>query len=140
MSQGDLTLLSTTFIVASGACLLLGWAFIRRRRIVWHRRSMLAASSFAGLFLVAYVTRWSLYGSKPFAGTGGWRVLYLSILAPHILLAMILAPLVVYLIYLAWKRQDFARHKRLARLTLPLWLFVAASGWVIYWLLYVKTF
>lgn len=136
MSLETLTLLSTSSIVGSGVALLVGWALIRRRRIPAHRNAMLTATGLAGLFLVFYVTRWSLHGSKPFEGTGGWRVLYLSILVPHVLLAMAVGPLAVYLIWLALKRQDFVRHRRLARWTLPIWLFVAASGWAVYYLLY----
>lgn len=141
MSLQTLTLLSTVCIVSSGASLLLGWYFIRvRRAVVAHRNTMLTASSFAALFLVFYVTRWSLYGSKHFTGTGGWRVVYFSTLVPHILLAVVLAPLALRLIYLALRKRDFIAHRRLARITLPIWLYVAASGWVIYYFLYVKTF
>lgn len=140
MTLSALTTLSTTFIVASGVALLLGWTFIRRGKIVWHQRAMLSATVLAGLFLVAYVARWATYGSKTFEGTGGWRVLYLSILLPHVLLAMTVGPLAVYLIWLALRRRDYVTHRRWARVTLPIWLFVAASGWAIYWLLYQMTF
>jgi putative membrane protein len=139
-SQAALTAFSTACIVGSGVSLLLGWYFIRRRRVPWHKRAMLAASGLAAAFLVAYVARWALYGSKPFAGEGMWRAVYLGILVPHILLALLLAPAAVYLLYLALARQDFARHKWWARRVLPVWLFVAASGWVIYWLLYQARF
>ena len=141
MSLQTLTIVSTGCIVLSGISLLLGWYFIRARRdIVRHRNTMLTASSFAALFLVFYVLRWSLYGTKLFAGTGVWRLVYFSILVPHILLAVALGPLVVRLIYLALRRRDYAAHRRLARVTLPIWLYVAASGWAIYYLLYVKTY
>ena len=141
MSLQTLTIVSTGCIVLSGISLLLGWYFIRARRdIVRHRNTMLTASSFAALFLVFYVLRWSLYGTKLFAGTGVWRLVYFSILVPHIVLAVALGPLVVRLIYLALRRRDYAAHRRLARVTLPIWLYVAASGWAIYYLLYVKTY
>jgi putative membrane protein len=141
VSLRTLTAASTACIVASGASLLLGWYFIRaQRHVIRHRNSMLTAASFAALFLVFYVTRWSLYGSKPFEGTGMWRLVYFAALVPHILLAMALVPLVSRLIYLALGKRDFAAHRRLARVTLPIWLYVAASGWFIYYMLYVKTF
>src|SRR5215468_2795531 len=141
MSQQTLTLLSTSCIVLSGASLLLGWYFIRwRGDMIRHRNTMLAATTFAGLFLVAYVTRWSLYGSKPFEGTGVWRTIYFANLVPHIILAMLVGPLAVRLIYLALRRRDYQRHRRLARITLPIWLYVAASGWLIYFLLYRMTY
>lgn len=141
MSQELLTRFTSGSIVLSGLTLLAGWLVIRRRRdIQLHRRLMLTATALAAVFLVAYVYRWSLYGSKPFAGTGAWRSAYLAILLPHILLAIAVGPLALRMIYLAQSRRDFVAHRRLGRITVPLWLFVAASGWVIYWLLYVKTF
>jgi putative membrane protein len=137
MSLEQLTLLSTSCIVLSGLSLLAGWWCIRARDdVVLHRNAMLAASTFAALFLVFYVTRWALHGSKPFGGTGWLRVVYFSNLVPHVILAIVLAPLAVRLIWLALVRQDFVRHRRLARVTLPIWLYVAASGWLVYWMLY----
>lgn len=141
MSQQTLTAISTACIVSSGCSLLLGWYFIRARRdMILHRNTMLTATAFAGLFLVAYVARWSMYGSKPFAGTGVWRTIYFANLVPHIILAMLVGPLAVRLIYLALRRRDYQRHRRLARITLPIWLYVAASGWLIYFLLYRVTY
>ena len=141
MSLETLTVLSTACIVLSGASLVAGWYLIRfRRDRLAHRNAMLTATALAGLFLVLYVTRWAVFGSKLFAGTGGWRALYFAILVPHVLLAIAVGPLAVQLIRLAMVREDFAAHRRLARVTLPIWLFVAASGWAIYYLLYVKTY
>jgi putative membrane protein len=141
MSLQTLTAISTACIVLSGASLLVGWYFIRAgRQILRHRNAMLTASAFATLFLVFYVTRWSIHGSKPFPGTGTWRAFYFANLVPHILFAMVLAPLVVRLIQLALFERDYARHRKLARITLPIWLYVAGSGWLIYYLLYAKTY
>lgn len=141
MSLEALTKMSTASIVLSGACLLVGWYFIRwRQEISRHRNAMLTATAFAALFLVFYVTRWSLYGSKPFPGQGSWKLFYFANLVPHILFATVLAPLVVRLIYLALRKRDYVAHRRLARVTLPMWLYVAASGWLIYYLLYGKTY
>jgi putative membrane protein len=137
VTQERLTLLSTSCIVLSGVALLTGWWFIRvRHSMERHRAAMLAATTFAGLFLVAYVTRWSLYGSKAFGGTGIWRTIYFANLVPHVILAMVVGPLAARLIYLATVRRDFAAHRRLARFTLPVWLYVAASGWLVYYMLY----
>ena len=130
-------MLSTTFIVLSGVSLLVGWYFIRvRHSMARHRAAMLTATACAGLFLVAYVTRWSLYGSKPFGGTGVWRTIYLANLVPHVILAILVGPLALRLIYLAAVRNDFVAHRRLGRITLPIWLYVAASGWLVYYMLY----
>ena len=137
MTQEGLTLVSTTFIVLSGVSLLAGWYFIRaERNRARHRAAMLAATACAGLFLVAYVTRWTVYGSKHFEGTGIWRTIYVANLVPHVILAMAVGPLAARLIYLALGPQDFAAHRRLARITLPIWLYVAASGWLVYYMLY----
>lgn len=138
MTLQGLTQLSTACIVASGASLLLGWWFIRSgRQVGRHKAAMLAATAFAGLFLVFYVTRWATFGSKPFGGAGAWRAIYFAILVPHVLLAIAVGPLAGRLIYLAGVREDFRAHRSLARVTLPIWLFVAVSGWVIYYMLYV---
>jgi putative membrane protein len=105
-----------------------------------HRNAMLLATMFAGLFLVAYVTRWAIFGSKPFGGTGIWRTLYFTNLVPHVILAIAVGPLAARMIYLAMQRRDFVAHRRLARITLPIWLYVAASGWLVYYMLYRMVF
>jgi putative membrane protein len=101
---------------------------------------MLLATTLAGGFLVAYVTRWALYGTKHFAGTGVWRTVYFGTLVPHVILAILVAPLAARLIQLALVKRDYASHRRLARVTLPIWLYVAASGWMIYYMLYRMQF
>ena len=116
--------------------LLAGTVAIKMKKPKAHERLMKLATLCAGLFLVAYVSRWSLYGSKKFAGTGGWRTVYLSILLPHILLAIGLGPMALRQLQLARSKQ-FDKHKSWGRITVPVWLFVAISGWAVYWLLYV---
>lgn len=131
-----LPLLNAGSILISGILLLAGFYFIRRgRQIRRHRRAMLAATVFAGLFLTVYVTRWILFDNKSFAGTGWLRLTYLGILGSHMLLAIAVAPLALVTLYLGLSR-DFRRHRRLARITFPTWLYVAATGWIIYWMLY----
>lgn len=137
MSLEQLSSLSTTLIVASGLCLLAGWYCIRGPRLVTaHRTAMLLATVLAAAFLVAYVTRWAMYGSKPFDGTGIWRAVYLAILVPHVVLAILVGPLALRMIWLAVARQDWPAHRRLGRVTVPIWLVVAGSGWAVYWMLY----
>ena len=141
MTLETLTLISTTFIVLSGVSLLVGWFFIRwQKNMDLHKNMMFSATTFAGLFLVAYVTRWYLYGSKAFEGTGAWRVFYIANLIPHIIFATAVGPLALYLIYLAWYKRDFRTHRKIARFTFPMWLYVAGSGWLIYYLLYQMQF
>lgn len=127
--------LNTALIVLSGGFLLLGYAFIRRKQVAHHRRSMLAATAFAALFLVVYVARALLFETRLFAGEGLVRTIYLVILGSHTILATALVPLALLTLYRAL-RGDFGRHRRLARFTFPTWLYVAASGWTIYWMLY----
>jgi putative membrane protein len=141
MSREALTALSTTCIGLSGVSLLCGWYFIRMRKDMQkHRNAMLTATSLAALFLVFYVTRWASYGSKPFAGDGGWKIAYLTTLVPHIILAMAVGPLAARLLYLALRKRDYVAHRKLARVTFPIWLYVSVSGWVIYYLLYGRTY
>lgn len=131
-----LPVLNATLILISGVFLLTGFYFIRRHRnIRYHRRSMITATIFAALFLVVYVTRTVLFGGKLFGGSGWIRIAYLGILGSHMLLAALVGPMALATLYLALKR-DFRRHRRIARLTLPTWLYVAITGWVVYWMLY----
>ena len=128
-------LTNTSLIVVSGVFLLLGYAFIRRRMVVWHHRSMITATVFAGLFLVVYVTRYVLYQPRLFAGEGALRTIYLVILATHTVLAVAVGPLALVTLRRALRR-DFRKHRRVARVTLPVWLYVVVTGWVIYVMLY----
>ena len=127
--------LNAALIGISGIALLVGLFFIKRGNITYHKRSMLTATAFAALFLIVYVTRWALLGSKSFAGEGAIRLFYFAILLSHIILAVGIVPLVLITLRRA-RRGDFQNHKRIARVTLPLWLYVILTGWVIYWLLY----
>jgi putative membrane protein len=86
-------------------------------------------------FLVSYVTYHSLAGSRPFSG-GGWiRAVYFPLLISHIILAAVIVPLALTTVYRAL-RGDFARHRRIARFTLPIWLYVSVTGVLVYWMLY----
>src|SRR6266568_1159825 len=84
---------NAALIIISGLFLVVGYAFIRTRRITWHRRSMITASVFAALFLVVYVTRFIVLGSKIYPGEGVSRILYFAILIPHTIIAISVAPL-----------------------------------------------
>ena len=127
--------LNTALILLSGLALLIGYAAIRRGDVGRHRSAMLTAAVFAALFLVVYGIRWALVGSKPFEGSGWLRTAYILLLATHIVLAAALLPLVLATLAPAL-RADFRRHRAMARIAFPLWLYVAASGWLIYGLLY----
>jgi putative membrane protein len=128
-------LLNAALIVISGVCLIVGYVFVKTGRITWHRRSMLTASVFAALFLVVYVSRYLLLGSKIFPGEGVSRVLYFAVLIPHIIIAIAIAPLAFVTLRRALSGR-FRKHRQIARVTLPLWIYTAVSGWVVYLMLY----
>jgi putative membrane protein len=120
---------------ASAVLLVAGWTFVRRRRIAAHRACMLAAFCVSVLFLVSYVTYHALTGSRPFAATGWIRWVYFPILVTHIVLAAAMVPFVLTTLYRALGR-EFASHARLARVTLPVWVYVSVTGVVVYVMLY----
>ena len=121
--------------LTAAVLLLTGFVFIKKGDRENHRRSMLAAFTASGLFLVFYVARFSLTGTHTFAGEGLARTVYLTILFSHMVLAVVVVPMVLRLIYLAF-RQRFEEHRRLARWTFPIWLYVSVTGLVVYVLLY----
>jgi putative membrane protein len=127
--------LNAALIVVSGIFLVVGYAFIRSRRIVWHRRSMVTATVFAALFLIVYVTRYAVFGSKIYPGEGVSRIIYFGILIPHIIIAIAIAPLAFVTLRRAFGGR-FAKHRQIARITVPLWIFTAVSGWTVYMMLY----
>jgi putative membrane protein len=133
--QEWLPALNAALIVISGIFLIAGYVFIKQKRVTWHRRSMLAAALFAALFLIVYVTRYLTLGSKVFPGEGVVRIVYLAILVPHTIVAIAVAPLAFVTLRRALAGQ-FHKHRQIARITLPLWVYTAVSGWAVYWLLY----
>ena len=119
----------------SAALLLVGYCFIRQRKVTAHLTCMLTAFGVSALFLVSYVIYHYHSGSKPFGDRGWIRLVYYPLLISHLTLAVLIIPLALATIYRAWSGQ-FARHRRLARLTLPLWLYVSVTGVLVYWMLY----
>ena len=131
-------MVNTSLIVISGIFLLLGYYFIRQRQIELHKRSMLTATTFAALFLVVYVSRALLFETKVFAGEGLVRVIYLAILISHTILAILVGPLALLTLRRAL-RGEFSKHRQIARVTFPMWLYVVVTGWLIYWMLHTQT-
>jgi uncharacterized membrane protein YozB (DUF420 family) len=131
-----LPLVNATLNGIAGTLLVIGWMLIKRRRIQAHRRVMIAAFSTSALFLVSYVTYHANAGSRPYHGTGAMRAIYFAILLPHILLAAAVLPLALVTLSRGLRRDD-ARHRRIARITLPIWLFVSVTGVLVYLMLYV---
>jgi putative membrane protein len=120
---------------SAGVALIAGYVSIRQRRIELHRRCMLTAFGLSSVFLVSYLIHHARVGSVPFAGSGLLKAIYLAILFPHIVLAALIVPLALFTIYRGWTGK-YAAHRRVARWTLPLWLYVSLSGVAVYCLLY----
>lgn len=115
--------------------LLLGFVFIKQKKIAQHRACMLGAFVVSTLFLVCYVIHHAQVGSVPFKGPAALRPVYFAILVPHVLLAIAVVPLALMTISRGLKG-NVARHRPLARVTLPIWLFVSVSGVAVYLMLY----
>ena len=120
---------------ASAVSLLAGFGFIRRRQMKRHRFCMVLAFALSTMFLLSYVLYHSISGPTQFSGQGWIRPVYHFILISHIALAILVLPLSLTTLYRAW-RTRFTRHRRIARWTLPIWLYVSFSGVVVYLLLY----
>src|SRR5262245_38607002 len=135
MSVSDLPSLNAALNLTSTILLVTAWYFIKNRRIQAHRRCMIAAFVTSALFLISYVTYHAQIGSKPFPGTGAIRIVYFSILIPHVILAAAVLPLAIVTLRRGLRRDD-VRHRRLAKVTLPIWLFVSVTGVIVYVMLY----
>ena len=135
MGYDALPHLNAVLNATSGALLCAGYSFIRRRNVAALRACMLAALAASVAFLVSYLIYHAHHGTTRFAGQGAVRPLYFFILTTHTILAAIIVPLVTITLRRAL-RADFQRHRRLARWTLPLWLYVSITGVIVYLMLY----
>src|SRR5262249_34361083 len=136
MSLADRLAALNAFLNGTSAILLfLGWRAIRAKRVRRHRRLMVSAFVVSSLFLISYLTRFYLSGAHRYPGAGGIKTLYLSILLTHTALAVTVPVLAIRSIYLAQKNRILA-HKKIARITLPIWMYVSVTGVVIYLMLY----
>jgi putative membrane protein len=120
--------------VLNGLCtvaLLVGFYFIRRRNIPAHRVSMVIAFVFSALFLVSYITNHALHGETHFPGFGTVKTVYLSILASHVVLSVVALPMVLTTFFFSLSGR-FRQHRKIARVTLPIWLYVSVTGVVVY--------
>jgi uncharacterized membrane protein YozB (DUF420 family) len=135
LTLASLPALNATLNALCAACLLCGYLMIRAGRRTAHRNCMLAALACSTLFLVSYLVYHFRVGSVRFAGQGLLRTAYLMILASHTVLAVAIVPLVLLTLARAL-RERFDAHRRIARITLPLWAYVSVTGVVVYWMLY----
>ncbi|MGE0444866.1 MAG: DUF420 domain-containing protein [Vicinamibacterales bacterium] len=135
MEIADLPALNATLNATAAIFLTAGYLFIRRGRHTAHKRCMVAALATSTIFLISYVTYHANAGSRPFTGAGAVRVFYFVVLITHIVLAIAVLPLALTTAARGlWSQFD--RHVRIARWTLPVWLYVSVTGVVVYWMLY----
>jgi putative membrane protein len=135
MTVRDLPTLNAALNGLAAALLITGWVFIRRREIARHRLCMLSAFGVSVLFLASYLVYHYHVGSVRFPDLGWVRTLYLGILLTHTVLAAAVPVLAVLTLLRAFQER-FDRHRRIARWTLPIWIYVSITGVVIYWMLY----
>jgi len=131
----DLPALNATLNGISAVFLTAGYLFIRRGRRATHKKCMLAALVASTAFLTSYVIYHANTGSRPFPGHGGIRIAYFSILITHVVLAATILPLALTTTARGLRAQ-YGKHVKIARWTLPIWLYVSVTGVVIYLLLY----
>ena len=115
--------------------LTIGWMLVRRKQFDSHRRVMLAAFATSALFLISYVIYHANTGSRPFPGQGPIRVVYFAILLTHIVLAAAIVPMALLTLSRGLSRR-YDAHRRIARWTLPVWLYVSVTGVAVYVMLY----
>ena len=114
--------------------LVFGFGFIRAQRIAAHRSAMFAAFVFSSLFLACYITNYALHGEMHFHGQGSVRTIYFPLLISHIILAVVCLPMILITFFLSLSGR-FPTHKKLARWTFPIWLYVSVTGVVVYLML-----
>lgn len=114
--------------------LVAGWIAVKRRAVRVHKRLMVAAFAASSLFLIGYLTYHYVHGDTKYQGTGAIRVVYFAILISHVLLSMAVVPMALSAFWFAWRKQ-FARHRRVTRILLPIWLYVSVTGVVIWYML-----
>ena len=141
MSITDLPVVNATLNGLSAIFLALGFVFIKRGNKIAHRNCMIAAFVTSAIFLGCYLTyhgylAWVLHrGPTRFINPPAWRPIYLTILLTHTVLAVVVVPLVFMTLNRA-RKQNFEAHKKIARWTWPIWMYVSVTGVVIYFLLY----
>jgi putative membrane protein len=127
--------INATLNGSSGVLLLVGWNAIKKKQVKLHRFCMQAAVVTSAIFLVCYLTRVYLTGTHRFPGDGWLKNTYLTILFSHMVLAVLTVPLVLRTLFLA-RRSRFIEHRKIARVTFPVWMYVSVTGVVVYVMLY----
>jgi uncharacterized membrane protein YozB (DUF420 family) len=133
VTVADLPTLNATLNGIAAVLLGTGYVLIRKRRVAWHRAFMLAAWLASMLFLASYSVYHAIAGSRPYHGPA--RLLYFAILISHVVLAVVIVPMALLTLARGLAGR-FPAHARLARRTLPLWMYVSVTGVAVYWMLY----
>ena len=135
MSVADLPALNAVLNGTAAVLLVTGYILIRKGHREAHKRVMLAAFTVSTVFLISYLTYHFLAGVVYYPGTGAIRIIYLTILTTHTALAVTVPVLAIITLRRGLKGW-FARHKKIARWTLPIWLYVSVTGVIVYLMLY----
>ena len=135
MNVTDLPALNASLNAIASVLLVTGWVFIRRGERHKHKACMIAALVTSALFLTSYVIYHLQVGSVPFKGTGWIRTVYFAVLIPHVILAAAIVPPVLITVSRALSAK-YDKHRRIARWTLPVWLYVSITGVIVYLMLY----
>lgn len=135
MTVTDLPALNATLNATCATLLVAGWILIKRGRIQAHRNVLLAACATSVLFLVSYLVYHAQVGSVKFTKQGPIRIVYFAILLTHTVLAAAIVPMVLITLSRAL-RARYDAHRRIARWTMPLWLYVSVTGVIVYVMLY----
>lgn len=118
----------------SAVLIVAGYIFIKQKKRDAHRKAMLSAIVTSGLFLVSYLIKTWFYGTTLYGGTGLARVIYLTILFSHLTLAIVVVPMAIYSVWSGLNNR-LQQHRRIARWTYPLWLYVSVTGVIVYFML-----
>ncbi|HET7696854.1 MAG TPA: DUF420 domain-containing protein [Vicinamibacterales bacterium] len=135
MSVSDLPALNAALNATCAVLLTIGWMLIKRGRVRQHRAVMIAAVSTSALFLVSYLVYHAQVGSVRFTGTGAVRIVYFGVLLTHTVLAAAIVPMVLVTLWRGLAGR-YDAHRRLARWTMPIWLYVSVTGVIVYVMLY----
>ncbi len=135
MELRDLPALNAALNTTAALLLACGYRFVRQRRFAAHRKAMLAALAVSALFMLSYLVYHFNAGSVKFRKTGVLRSVYFTLLISHTILATLVVPLALVTVYRAWANK-LEKHRALARITLPVWLYVSLSGVAVYLMLY----
>jgi uncharacterized membrane protein YozB (DUF420 family) len=135
ITLSDLPLINAILNATSAVFLSIGMIQIKQKRIDSHRNFMLLAFATSTIFLMSYVIYHGNVGSKPYPGHGIMRGIYFTILIPHVILAATVLPLSFITLFRGLK-MDVERHRRIAKITFPIWLFVSVTGVLVYLMLY----